>query len=146
LARVVDAKGSRAIGAQGVVKGGKGAPAVEEASVATRAYVPTDDLARVVDAVCKRAAGDQGIVEVGVGIHWHDPCSSVIVCLAESVDQKAEPVSNLLSLSCIPRAAHNAARTTWIAVVFWTRQTVAVTSMPTANVSQCPRRAPIRHA
>src|SRR5262245_11979677 len=25
------------------------------------------------------------------------------------------------------------------------RTTVAITSMPTANVSQCPRRAPIRH-
>ena len=33
-----------------------------------------------------------------------------------SVDRKAEPVSNLLGLSCIPPAAHNAARTTWIAV------------------------------
>src|SRR6516225_477996 len=32
--------------------------------------------------------------------------------VTESVDRKGEPVSNVLSLSCIPRAAHNAARTT----------------------------------
>jgi len=46
----------------------------------------------------------------------------VIVSLAESADQEAEPVSNLLGLACIRRAACDAVRTARIAVVAWTRQ------------------------
>jgi hypothetical protein len=40
-----------------------------------------------------------------------------VIASVADVDRKAEPVSNVLSLSCIPRVAHNAART---AVVAWT--------------------------
>src|SRR5262249_11630541 len=123
LANVVDAACTRAAGAQRIVEGGEGATAEEEAVVVEiRVDVHTDDLARVVEAVGNGAAGGQGIIEVVEGIDWHDTDSSLTVSLTESVDRKAEPVSNLLSLSCIPRAALNAARTTWIAVVPWTRQ------------------------
>jgi hypothetical protein len=107
----------------GIVEGGKGVAAFEEAVGDGAALVLSDDLVRVVDAECLSCAGGgRGIVEGGEGIDWHDTDSSLIVSHAESVDRKAEPVSNLLSLSCIPRAARNAARTTWIAVVFWTLQ------------------------
>ena len=51
LARVVDAACIRAAGAQRIVEGGEGAPAVEEAMpLAIRVGVCTDDLARIVDA------------------------------------------------------------------------------------------------
>ena len=123
LARGVDAAWSRAAVGQGIVKGGEGATAVEKpVPVTIRVVVSTDDLTRVVDAE-RNVINGQGIVESGEGIDWHGTASSVIAQFTESVDRKAEPVSNLLSLSCIPRAARNAARTTWIAVVFlWTRQ------------------------
>src|SRR5262249_44955618 len=82
-----------------------------------------DDLVRIIDPECLGGAGaGRGILEGVEDIDWHDTGSSLIVSLTESVDRKAEPVSNLLSLNCIPRAAHNAARTTWIAGVPWTRQ------------------------
>jgi hypothetical protein len=82
-----------------------------------------DDLVRIIDPLCIGAAdAGGGIVEGVESIDWHDTDSSLAVSLAESADRKAEPVSNVLSLSCIPRAAHNAARTTWIAVVPWTRR------------------------
>src|SRR5580704_3596345 len=69
------------------------------------------------------ACDSQGIVgERAEGDDWHGVGSYVIGSIAESVDRKAEPVSDVLSLSCIPRAACNAARMTWIAVVLWTRQ------------------------
>ena len=121
LARVVDAEGNG--GARRFGEGGEVSPAVKEAVDDVVGNELPDDLARGVDAAWSRAAVGQGIVESGEGIDWHGTASSVIAQFTESVDRKAEPVSNLLSLSCIPRAARNAARTTWIAVVFlWTRQ------------------------
>ena len=53
-------------------------------------------------------------------LDWHDLDSSVIASVAESVDQEAEPGSNLLGLRCIRRAARDAVRTARIAVVAWT--------------------------
>jgi hypothetical protein len=101
--------------------------------MAVVAGVKPDDLVRAIDAVCLSGAGQGGGIVEGIeDIDWHDTGSSLIVSLAESVDRKAEPVSNLLSLSCIPRAAHHAARTTWIAVVPWTHQ-------PWQSL-RCPRR------
>jgi len=52
------------------------------------------------------AVDGQGIVESGVDSDWHDTNSSLIVSLAESLNRKAEPVSNLLSLNCIPPEQH----------------------------------------
>ena len=63
----VDAMCSRAADAQGIVEGGEGAPAVEEAVAGTAIRVTPEDLARVVDAVGK-AVGSQGIVEGGVAV------------------------------------------------------------------------------
>src|SRR6185295_3724689 len=76
LARVVDAACIRAAGAQRIVEGGEGAPAVEEAfPLDIRIGVRTDDLARIADA--ERNGGHaQGIVEGGEGIDWHDTGSS----------------------------------------------------------------------
>src|SRR5262249_39086858 len=67
LARVVDAawSGASTSRAQGIVDGGVGAVAVEEAVVA--AVVKPDDLAHIVDAMCLAADGGQGIIDGGVG-------------------------------------------------------------------------------
>jgi hypothetical protein len=71
-AGVVDAGGKGTPGAKGIVEGGVGAAAVEEAVVAGGAVpVIPDDLARVVDAQRKGAGAPghagQGIIEGGVG-------------------------------------------------------------------------------
>jgi hypothetical protein len=68
---------------------GESAAAQKEAvQLAVAVTITPDDLAHIVDADTKGICG-QRIVEGGVGIDWHDPCSSVIVALAESLNWKA---------------------------------------------------------
>src|SRR5262249_53585339 len=96
--RGVDAECSGA-GGQGNVGGGVGAgiDTVDEAVTAVVApEVAPDDLARAADAKCL-GAGGQGVVQGGVDVDWHDTGPSVI-------NPKAEPLPNLLGLSCLPRA------------------------------------------
>src|SRR5262249_8420975 len=69
LAHIVDAVGLRSPGGQGIVEGGEGAVAVEEAvGVAVGSSVRRDDLTRIVDVVGKRDLGiTQRVVEAGIG-------------------------------------------------------------------------------
>jgi hypothetical protein len=87
LAGIVDAIGRGAKGARGIVDGGVGTAAENEAVVAAVVAVGPDDLAHGVDAKCSGAYGGQGIIEGGVGVDWHDTASSGIVSLAERADR-----------------------------------------------------------
>jgi len=83
---------------------------------AARVLIISNNLIRVVNTPCYGGPGNsRGIVDGGVGIDWHDTGSSLSVSLAESLNRKAEPLSNLLGPSGIPRGAvqcssHNAER------------------------------------
>ena len=60
--------------------------------------IAPDDLIRIIDAVSRRGASNaRGIVEGVEDVDWHDPGSSLIVPLAESLNRKAEPLSELSS-------------------------------------------------
>src|SRR5262249_61087517 len=98
LAGAVDAGGKGAPGGQGKVEGGVSAAAKEEAMLAGGVLIGPDDLIRIIDAECLGSADKgQGIVEGVEDMDWHDTGSSLIVPLAESVDRKAELVSNARS-------------------------------------------------
>ena len=67
LARVVDALGHGAFGAERIIDGGVGAATIEEGvRHLTAVEVIPDDLARVVDAFCNRAADTQRVFKGGV--------------------------------------------------------------------------------
>src|SRR5262249_50536538 len=74
----------------------------------------------------------------------HEPLATEVVLYCVAAVLRFLPPMNLsLGLSCIPRVARDAARTTRIAMGRLDTSAVSVTSMPTAIG---PRRAPIKHA
>src|SRR5262249_27574717 len=147
LARIVDAVGFGFIGGRGIVDSGVGATAFEEAVDAGAGPVLPDDLIRIIDAECEgRTAVGRRIVEVGVGVDWHDTGSSLIVSLAEGSIGKLSRYQTLARPELAFREQHQCSSHDVDRSGLLDTSTVAIISRPTANVSQCPRRAPIRHA
>jgi hypothetical protein len=131
LARAVDAECVGAVGGRGVVQGGVGTIAIEEAvGVVVALDVGPDDLARAVDAECEGAVGGRGVVQGGVDVDWHDTGSSVI-------NPKAEPLSNLLGLSCVSRAVQLARRGSSLGYVNRTRLPCSGLSVSAWPLDEC---------